>query len=187
MNEEKKKKYNFVLDVDGVLTDGSFLYDANGKAYKRFGADDADALKLISDQVNIVFVSADHRGFPITKKRVEDMGFPIEQVKSKDRLQWIHDKFGFENTFYMGDSFEDIPMLEACIGIAPNNALPDVLSRADYVCGRAGGDRAVAEACIWINSHYLRGRSEWPLREAMKEHGYKFIDDITENNNGTNN
>lgn len=187
MNEEKKKKYNFVLDVDGVLTDGSFLYDANGKAYKRFGADDADALKLISDQVNIVFVSADHRGFPITKKRVEDMGFPIEQVKSKDRLQWIHDKFGFENTFYMGDSFEDIPMLDTCIGIVPRNALHEVKLVADFVCTHIGGDRAVAEACLWINKHYLRGNEMNPLEAAMRTHGYKFEDDITENNNGTNN
>ena len=35
----------FVVDVDGVLTDGGFYYDEAGKRYKRFGPDDADALK----------------------------------------------------------------------------------------------------------------------------------------------
>ena len=39
------KIYVFALDVDGVLTDGKFLWDANGnKVYKEFGPDDADAL-----------------------------------------------------------------------------------------------------------------------------------------------
>ena len=37
----------FVLDVDGVLTNGQFLYDQNGKSHKIFGADDSDALKLL--------------------------------------------------------------------------------------------------------------------------------------------
>lgn len=61
------KKLTFVLDVDGVLTDGTFLYDANGKAYKKFGPEDADALKMLAPYCNIVFASADTRGFEITK------------------------------------------------------------------------------------------------------------------------
>ena len=50
------KKYNFVLDVDGVMTTGQFLYDSKGKAYKIFGPHDADGLKLIRDKVNIYFI-----------------------------------------------------------------------------------------------------------------------------------
>ena len=68
-------KWTFIMDLDGVLTVGCFLYDANGKAYKTFGPDDADALKLIKDKVNLVFVSADHRGFPISTKRFSLINF----------------------------------------------------------------------------------------------------------------
>ena len=37
----------FVLDVDGVMTNGQFLYSDAGKAYKTFGAHDNDGLKML--------------------------------------------------------------------------------------------------------------------------------------------
>ena len=105
-----EKKYTFVLDCDGVFTDGTFHYNSEGKCEKVFGPDDADALKLIKDQVNIVICSADHRGFPITQKRINDMGFELTCVKSKDRLQWIKDNCQGTEVAYMGDSFQDAPI-----------------------------------------------------------------------------
>jgi 3-deoxy-D-manno-octulosonate 8-phosphate phosphatase (KDO 8-P phosphatase) len=80
----RPKISNFIIDVDGVLTDGGFYYDATGKVMKKFGPDDADALKLLSQTVNVLFVSADSRGFDISKTRVKDMGFEIFLVSSKD-------------------------------------------------------------------------------------------------------
>jgi len=164
-------KYTFILDCDGVLTDGSFLYDKDGKAYKRFGADDADALKLISDKVQIVFVSADHRGLPITQKRVEDMGFELKHVKSKERLKWIHDHYDLNNTIYMGDSFEDIPILQSVfLGICPKNSLQCVKDAADVCVDAEGGNRAVAAAVIHIIRYYLKE----DLYTLMQEKGYPF-------------
>lgn len=61
-------KLNFVLDVDGVMTTGQFLYSSDGKSHKVFGPHDADGLKLIKDKVNISFITADKRGFAISKK-----------------------------------------------------------------------------------------------------------------------
>ena len=34
-----------VFDVDGVMTDGRFVYGREGKQTKSFGPDDADALR----------------------------------------------------------------------------------------------------------------------------------------------
>ena len=90
----------FVLDVDGVLTDGGFYYDQSGqKALKRFGPDDADALKLLSQFFDIVFVSADERGFPISSSRVKHLGFSIFNVSSDERLV----------TIYICQNFLDLP------------------------------------------------------------------------------
>ena len=55
-----KKKYNklkpeiFVLDVDGVMTDGKFYYSEKGKMFKVFSADDHDALCLLRDYLKII-------------------------------------------------------------------------------------------------------------------------------------
>jgi 3-deoxy-D-manno-octulosonate 8-phosphate phosphatase (KDO 8-P phosphatase) len=37
----------FIIDVDGVMTDGKFYYSDKGKVMKVFGADDNDALSLL--------------------------------------------------------------------------------------------------------------------------------------------
>ena len=36
-----------ILDVDGVITDGTMIYDSKGKRYKIFGPDDHDSLKVL--------------------------------------------------------------------------------------------------------------------------------------------
>ena len=153
----------FVMDLDGVLTNGCFLYDANGKAYKQFGPDDADALKLIKDDVDLVFVSADHRGFPISEKRINDMGYQLNLVKTSERLQWIKDRYDLKNVIYMGDSFVDIPILkEVGCAIVTNDGFWFAKQFADYVTVHDGGKRAVADAVFFIARKYLN-KDEYKL------------------------
>lgn len=141
----------FVVDVDGVLTDGSFLYGADGKRYKRFGPDDADALQLLSSTVRIEVVTADHRGYNISNARVSDMGLDLFLVPSSERLNWVTDRFGLDSLAYMGDSFQDAPLLSAAaLGLCPKNAHPRAKRSADVVTKSRGGNRAVAEACAVI-------------------------------------
>lgn len=83
----------FILDVDGVLTDGTFYYTAEGKVAKRFGADDNDALSLLRPYLEIIFVTGDKRGFPISQKRASDMHFPLELVSTIKRIDWIKERF----------------------------------------------------------------------------------------------
>ena len=84
------KKLVFLLDVDGVMTSGQFLYSQDGKEYKVFGPHDNDGLKLIKDGITVKFITADKRGFPITKKRiVDDMGFELELVSEQVRYEYI--------------------------------------------------------------------------------------------------
>lgn len=66
---------HFILDVDGVLTDGGFYYSAEGKVMKKFGPYDNDALSLLSPYLEIVFMTSDKRGFDITRSRIENMYF----------------------------------------------------------------------------------------------------------------
>lgn len=142
---------HFILDVDGVLTDGSFHYSVQGKAMKVFGAHDHDGLKLIKDMVNIQFITADKRGFDITNQRVNrDMGFPLTLVSESARYEYVQ-SFGFENVIFMGDGYHDAPILRACwFGIAPANAWDNCLLNADIVTKRRGGDGAVMEACLAV-------------------------------------
>ena len=147
---------NLVIDVDGVMTTGQFLYSEKGKAYKVFGPHDADGLKLIRDKVNIVFVSADKRGFPISKKRIKDMGYELLLVPEGDRYKFIKEKFGFENTIFIGDGIFDAPIIRDCkFGIAPANARIEAKKWAKYVTPSKSAEGAVCDACIKIDKLFF--------------------------------
>lgn len=147
---------NLIIDVDGVMTNGQFLYSKKGKEYKIFGPHDADGLKLIKDKINIVFVSADKRGFPISDKRISDMGYKLEMVPERGRYNWIKEKFGFENTIFIGDGIFDALIIRDCkFGIAPSNARIEAKKWAKYITPSKSAEGAVCDACIKINKVFL--------------------------------
>lgn len=154
----KKRKFNFfILDVDGVLTTGNFLYSIEGKIFKVFGPDDNDALSLLKPFIKIQFISGDKIGFEISKKRiVNDMGYNLDFVSTKNRIEWIKKYFNPDEVIYMGDGiFDHLVMREVGYGIAPVNADQNAKLAANYVTSRSGGDRAVSEACKHILDNFF--------------------------------
>ena len=151
------KKLILLLDVDGVMTTGQFLYSQGGKEYKVFGPHDNDGLKLIKDKVTIKFITADKIGFQITKKRiVDDMGFELKLVSEQDRYEYIEEKYGFQNLIYMGDGYHDVKTLKASMfGIAPKNARKEARAASDYVTESNSGEGAVLDACLEIIRKYF--------------------------------
>jgi 3-deoxy-D-manno-octulosonate 8-phosphate phosphatase (KDO 8-P phosphatase) len=149
---KKNKPTIFILDVDGVMTTGQFLYSEVGKVMKVFGPDDNDALSLLKYYLKIHFVTGDKKGFAISKKRiVDDMNFDLSVVSTIKRLDWIKLNYPLDEVIYMGDGiFDHYVMQGVKYSIAPANADIHAKKYANYVTERAGGDRAVAEACLHI-------------------------------------
>jgi 3-deoxy-D-manno-octulosonate 8-phosphate phosphatase (KDO 8-P phosphatase) len=143
---------SLILDVDGVLTDGKFLYSEKGKIFKQFGPNDHEALKLLPTVLSVVAVTADQKGFSITRKRVQiDMDIPLNLVNAMDRVKWIDDNYNLATCIYMGDGIhDDLVFKEVGYSIAPRNAFYTTRRAADFVTKSAGGDSAVAEACLHI-------------------------------------
>lgn len=141
-----------IMDVDGVMTTGQFLYTSEGKAMKVFGPDDNDGLSLLRSYLEIRFVTGDKKGFPISKKRIEeDMGYPLDLVSTIRRIDWIQERYDPNLVIYMGDGmFDHYVMRKVGYSIAPANADPLAKQYAQYITARSGGDRAVAEACLHI-------------------------------------
>ena len=162
-----KPKY-FVIDVDGVLTDGRFHYTADGKVMKVFGPNDSDALNVLKDYLQIHMVSADKRGFPITNKRMEDMEFRLELVSSGERAAWIQKNFGLEQTIYMGDGFYDLLIFDkVAYSIAPANAFFHTKAKADFVTPSRGADSAVAEACLHLMEKFFEPFNPFKAKPSL--------------------
>jgi 3-deoxy-D-manno-octulosonate 8-phosphate phosphatase (KDO 8-P phosphatase) len=153
----KPKPKCFILDVDGVMTTGQFLYTSDGKAMKIFGPDDNDGLSLLRPSLAIRFVTGDKKGFSISKKRiVDDMGFTLDLVSTIRRIDWIKANYDSSEVIYMGDGiFDHYVMRQVGYSIAPANADRFAKESANYVTVRSGGDRAVAEACLHIMEKFF--------------------------------
>ena len=151
------KRISFVLDVDGVITTGQFLYSVNGKEYKVFGPHDTDGLKLIRDKLRIKFITADKRGFPIVKRRiVDDMGYELELVKEEDRYEYVKKHFDLSSLIYMGDGYYDARLIKECFfGIAPNSARIEAKEAADFVTPSNAAEGAVLDACLEVLKRFF--------------------------------
>jgi len=153
-----KKKLIFLLDVDGVMTTGQFFYTSKGKIAKVFGPHDSDGLKIIKKNIKIEFLTADKRGFSISKKRItDDMGYKIHLVSEEKRLKFIEKNYGLNNVIYMGDGIFDAEIFKKIkYGIAPKNARREAKKNADFVTQSKSGEGAVLDASLHLLKKFLK-------------------------------
>jgi len=144
-----------VLDVDGVLTTGQYIYSSTGKVYKIFGSHDKDGLKRLQNRLEIHFITADKIGYPITYARiVKDWKFDEKQlhvVSEEERMNWFLSNCNLQETAFIGDGIHDAPILKIVkAGIAPFNSRIEAAKAAKYVTSSRAGEGAVLDACLWI-------------------------------------
>lgn len=144
-----------ISDVDGCLTDGRYIYTADGKVAKVFGPHDNDGVKLLkANDIDVVFISADKRGFPITKKRIEDMKCPIFNVSEAERVDWVRDYIkenDYQFSVFFGDGISDVPVKDAVTYfVCPANARKEAKHAANYVTESIGGQGAFLDLAQWV-------------------------------------
>lgn len=155
----------FILDVDGVLTNGTFWYDANGVEYKAFHIQDGLGLKRLRKVGTEIAVISGHDS-PSVTQRMKELGIDEIHQGIADKLSVFNallTKFNVkrEQVASIGDDLADIPVLEnSGVAIAVHNAVPEVKAIANYCTNRNGGEGAVREACEWILSAKLDKRHE---------------------------
>jgi YrbI family 3-deoxy-D-manno-octulosonate 8-phosphate phosphatase len=137
---------NIIFDLDGVFTDGTFYYSKKGKILKKFGSHDAQAINICKTFFNIQAITADRRGFAISKKRADDMQVSLTLVPESKRADWVKDNFVREDTALVVDSFTDIPCLKYAIrSFAPNNSHLSLHDKVTDMLVSDGGNGAVSE------------------------------------------
>ncbi len=161
-----KKIKIFLMDVDGVLTDGKMYYlpgrDGGLVEVKSFHALDGIGLRLLN-QFGIITGVITGRESPGTEERAKGLGmtYAYQGFLSKvDPLERILADTGLkpENVAYMGDDWTDIPVLKrAGLACAPANALPEVKKAAHFVAAKDGGTGAVREVCDLV----LKSQGHW--------------------------
>ena len=163
--ERKCQQIQLILsDVDGVLTDGSLLYDNQGLESKFFHARDGLGIKLWQ-QAGCQFGLVTGRSSQIVRIRATELDITLVRQSASDKLDVVRDileqlQLSFEQLCYIGDDLPDVPpMRQAGLGVAVADAVPEVLDTADYVTQLHGGRGAVRETIELILKHQRRWES----------------------------
>lgn len=146
-----------VLDVDGVMTDGSVFFTALGDEIKSFNILDGQGIKsLLKNNIEVAVITG--RTSPLTEKRAKDLGIKYIAQGREDKkvaLLELCKKLNIteEAVAYVGDDLPDLSAIKfASVGFTVPNAHPYIKEHADYCTQLKGGEGAVREVCDLILS-----------------------------------
>lgn len=163
MIKERARKIRLViLDVDGVLTDGRIVYDANGVESKFFNVKDGHGIKLLQ-RVGIKVAIISGRESEVVNRRAAELGIEMVYQRALDKIKPYMNVLeasgcSDDEIAYMGDDLPDIPLMRRVgLAAAPADALEYVLPFAHFIASSRGGWGAVRELCDLI----LKEQGRW--------------------------
>ncbi|MCF6289598.1 MAG: HAD-IIIA family hydrolase [Desulfobacterales bacterium] len=144
-----------LLDVDGVLTNGTITYTDDGNEIKSFHTRDGFGLRILQQGgVEVGLITA--RSSKAVTRRAEELKLKHVYQKSGNKLE-IFEKLLKELSLtpaevaYMGDDWLDLPLLtRAGFSATVADGVAEVRQRVDYVTENPGGHGAVREVCDLI-------------------------------------
>lgn len=159
LKKAKRIRY-LLLDVDGVMTNGTLFFDESGREMKGFS---------IYDGHGIVLLRTAEIGVGILSGRTSSVvSWRAKELRIEDVYQGIHDKVAAyeiilkkrqlqdEEVAYIGDDLIDLPVLRrAGLSVAVANAIEGVKKEVDWVTKRRGGEGAVREVIDFLLSAKL--------------------------------
>lgn len=159
-----------ILDVDGVLTDGSIIYNDDGKETKQFNVRDGFGLRLLMMAGIDVGIATGRMGGAL-HHRCQNLGIHLifEGLRYKaDILDNLAEKTGIQpdRMAFLGDDLLDLSLMaRVALPLAVADAHEEVLRAAHGVTRLKGGQGAVREVCEAI----LQAQKKWePLVKRMK-------------------
>jgi 3-deoxy-D-manno-octulosonate 8-phosphate phosphatase (KDO 8-P phosphatase) len=158
----------FVLDVDGVLTDGSVVVMENGDQVRIMNIKDGYALQLAVKCGYTVAIISGGRSIGV-KNRLEGLGVQHIYMGSGEKLpvfeRFLQDSgLKAEEVIYIGDDMPDIPVMQTVgISIAPADAAKDVLKIASWVSALQGGKGCVREVIEMV----MKSQGRWYASDSF--------------------
>jgi 3-deoxy-D-manno-octulosonate 8-phosphate phosphatase (KDO 8-P phosphatase) len=150
-----------LLDVDGVLTDGT-IFLGDGIELKRFNIHDGYGIVLARRAgIKVGFISA--RESAATARRATELGVELVIQSPRSKAEAVCEaqrRLSVPAPYlcFVGDDVIDLPALRR-VGapVAVANAAAEVKAAAQYVTSRAGGNGAVREVVELI----LKSQRQW--------------------------
>ena len=154
-----------VLDIDGVITDGSVIIDTHGNEQKKINLKDIDAIfELHREGYRIAAITGEDT--PIVeyfKNRFPWDYFYKNNKQKKETIDEIAEceHITLQEICYVGDGKYDVePLLYVGLGICPRDAIDRVKDASDIILQNAGG-----QGCLWELVQILQEQNDAELPE----------------------
>lgn len=151
-----------ILDVDGVMTDGSIIFDNHDNEFKVFNVRDGHGIKMLNKAgIGVAIITG--RKSSVVARRAKDLGIKdvYQGFKVKtEALENLLEKHGLNKseTAFVGDDVIDIPVfLNVGLAVAVADAVTEAKSVAHHITRNSGGRGAVREVCELI----LKSSGKW--------------------------
>lgn len=155
----------FVLDVDGVMTDGGIMPINGGRDFiRKYNAKDGYAIAYaVRRGYKVCIISGGHGD--LLRSRLERLGVTKMYLNCMHKTEALAEflaEHGLDaaDTIYMGDDIPDLECMQMVgIPVCPADACSEVIEAARYVSEFGGGCGAVRD----IVEQTLRAQGEWAL------------------------
>lgn len=148
--EKLKNISAFVLDVDGVLTNGTLLLTESGEQLRQFNIKDGYALQLaVKKGFKIAVISgARSKGVEarMTGLGIKDVFLGVDS-KAEIYHKFLKDSgLSSNQVLFIGDDIPDLRLMQmAGLAACPADAVEEIKALADYISPRVGGDACVRD------------------------------------------
>ncbi len=154
---------SFVLDVDGVLTDGSIFVTENGEQLRTMNTRDGFAITMALKQgYNVAIISGGtsksilHR---FNYLGINDVFIGVKDKVAVLQRYFLYKKITSENVLYMGDDLPDYYAMKLCgVATCPKNAAIEIKEIVHYISDKDGGKgcvRDIIEQVMRCNGNWL--------------------------------
>lgn len=148
-----------VMDLDGVLTDGSFWWSATGDELKQFSFLDVMAIS-VGRRAGLMFGLISGEATPFAQLFAERTGISEVHTGCKDKAAALlrfaeRQTIPLRNICYVGDDINDLPAMKlAGLAAAPSNAYPSVREFARLRLNSRGGNGAIRELIDYVVANH---------------------------------
>lgn len=152
----------FVFDVDGVFTNNQLIATENGDLQRTFNAKDGFALKTAVEKGYQICIITGGTSAAV-HRRFELLGVKHNYYRVSDKVKVLNEfltaeNISEDNVLYIGDDIPDYEAMKICgLKCCPNDAVPEIMQLADYVCAQKGGEACVREVIEMV----LKVQKKW--------------------------
>ena len=153
-----------IIDVDGVLTDGKIILDANGNESKSFYVQDGTGITYLHRAgIKTAIISGRESKAVVHRAKelcIEDVYQGIHnKIEAYEKILKKH-RIKDDETCYIGDDLIDLPILRRVgFSVAVPNAPLELKRSVSYVTSAPGGYGAIRE----VTEKILKSQGKWDM------------------------